>query len=73
MLESLLLLIGVLIVFALGPLLGFLDVLTRELLLSGARSGYGFGKALVVLFVPLAWIVYFFVYRRRRPFAEDGD
>jgi hypothetical protein len=69
--EQVLILAALVVLFALGPVLAFLDVLSRELL--GGAPGFGFVKAFVVLFVPFAWIVWFVVVRRRRPFAEDFE
>ena len=71
--EQALILALALVVFALGPVLAFLDVLSRELMSGGARLGYGFAKALAVLFIPFAWLFYFVVIRRRRPFDEPME
>ena len=71
--EQALILAVAVVAFALGPVLAFLDVLSRELLTGGARLGYGFAKASVVLLVPFAWLVYFVVFRRSRPFADDFE
>jgi hypothetical protein len=65
--EILILLIG-LIVFGVGPVVAMLDVFMNDLWSDTGISGRGLLKGLVVLFVPLAWIVYFLL-RRRRPFA----
>ena len=68
--EALLIVVALLVVFAVGPFVAMLDVLVQELFQEkgeGVRLGR-LGKALVVLFVPFAWIVYFAVFRRRPPF-----
>ncbi|CAN5769424.1 hypothetical protein BH24CHL6_BH24CHL6_14410 [soil metagenome] len=69
--EGLLIVVTLLVVFAFGPVVAMLDVLSRELVTPDGRlDGSRLAKALLVLFVPLAWIVYFAVFRRGRPFEE---
>ncbi|MDP8903748.1 MAG: hypothetical protein M3N29_00270 [Chloroflexota bacterium] len=67
--EALLVIVLIVIVFALGPVVAFLDILSRELFTESGLSGSRLLKALFFLFVPLSWIVYFLFIRRRRPFA----
>ena len=55
--------------FALGPLLAFLDILSRELMSERGLSGSRLAKAFLVLLIPFAWIVYFILFRRQRPFT----
>lgn len=76
LLALLLFAIGLIVVFGLGPILAFLDIISRELMTEQGLSGSRLLKALFFLFVPLTWIVYFLVFRRSRPFGEgsvDGD
>jgi hypothetical protein len=58
------------VVVALGPLLAFLDIISRELMTETGLSGSRLLKALFFLFVPLTWIAYFLFFRRTRPFGE---
>jgi hypothetical protein len=69
-------LLGILIIlalFAFGPVVAMFDLLSREL----AREGPGdidlrrLAAGMLVLLIPLAWIVYFLVWRRRLPFDEE--
>jgi len=69
--EVLLTVVLLLVLFAVGPFVAMLDVLSHELFqeeAEGVRMSR-LAKALVVLFVPFAWIVYFVFVRRRPPFA----
>jgi hypothetical protein len=65
----LLVIVGLILVFALGPLLAFLDILSRELMSERGLSGSRLAKGFLVLLIPFAWIVYFAVFRRQRPFT----
>jgi hypothetical protein len=69
--DALLVVAVLLLLFAIGPFVAMLDVLSRELF---SDDGEGVdarrvAKAMLVLFVPLAWIGYFLFFRRRPPFA----
>jgi len=65
----LLVIVGLIVVFALGPLLAFLDILSRELMSDRGLSGSRLAKGFLVLFIPFAWVVYFLFFRRRAPFT----
>ena len=69
--EGLLLVLLLIIVFALGPVLAMLDVLSREVLREDAPGIHvsRLAKAVAVCLVPLAWIPYFLLFRRRLPFS----
>lgn len=65
------LVILLLVVFALGPVIAMIDVVSGELAVSDDQSfdSSRLLKGMVVLLVPLAWIFYFVLIRRRLPFA----
>ena len=63
--------VALVVLFALGPLLAFLDIISRELVTEAGVSGSRLLKALFFLFVPFTWVVYFLLFRRTRPFGEE--
>ncbi|CAN5569215.1 hypothetical protein BH23CHL7_BH23CHL7_22600 [soil metagenome] len=70
--EVVLIVVALIVLFALGPVIAMLDMLTRQM---EAASGDGvdlrrLAVGMVVLWLPFAWIVYF-ARRRNAPFIED--
>lgn len=69
--EALLVVVSLLVIFAVGPVMAMLDVLTRELVTpDGQLDRSRLIKGMLVLFVPLAWIAYFVFFRRQPPFED---
>jgi hypothetical protein len=70
--EVVLIVVGLIVLFALGPVIAMLDLLTRQM--EGASAGgvdlRRLAIGMVLLWLPFAWIVYF-ARRRRAPFIED--
>ncbi|HVM31417.1 MAG TPA: hypothetical protein VM305_11685 [Candidatus Limnocylindrales bacterium] len=67
--EGLLLLLLGVLMFGVGPIVAMLDVFMNDLWSDTGISLSGLIKGLLVLVVPLAWVAYFLLIRRRRPFA----